>query len=153
MKFFHSLIFNTNHLPPNTWLLHAVVVEFLHLSVSSISCLVSAMRLSVSWGSSGFTRLERYAVDIGSASPNSLTGNISPVWAVPLQVPRCHYELSSNCRKIHTENSRGSTRCVRLLCSYCRTGSLYQPGDRCENDVIKDFPRPQKAWDSSFLSN
>ena len=70
---------NTNHLPPNTWLLPAVVVEFLHLSASSMSCLVSAMRLSVSWGSSGFTRLERYAVDIGSASPNSPTENISPV--------------------------------------------------------------------------
>ena len=38
------------------------------------------MRLSVSWGSSGFTRLDRYAVDIGSASPNPRTGNISPVW-------------------------------------------------------------------------
>ena len=138
---------NTNHLPPNTWLLPAVVVEFLHLSVSSMSCLISAMRLSVSWGSSGFTRLERYAVDIGSASPNSLTGNISPGWAVPLQVPRYHNELSSNCRKIHTENSRGSTQCIRLLCSYCRTGSLYQPGYRYKNHVIKDFPRPQKTWD------
>ena len=73
-----SLQFITNDLPPNTWLLPAVV-EFLHLSVSSMSCLVSAMRLSVSWGSSGFTQLDRYAVDIGSASPNPRTGNISQV--------------------------------------------------------------------------
>ena len=27
---------NTNHLPPNTWLLPAVVVEFLHLSLADL---------------------------------------------------------------------------------------------------------------------
>ena len=57
------------YLPPNTWLVPAA--EFLHLSFSSISCLVSAIRLSVSWGSAGFTRLERYAVDIDAALPTS----------------------------------------------------------------------------------